>query len=569
MTINEYIKQYGLKHFSRFIKKDIELYTKIKEYSDKFNISNITEQIYLYENNIIPLCSFNKKRKFVSYTKGYAFCGKASICKCAKDSVSLNVKKTKATHTYEQKQIIQNKREETNLKKYGVCNVGQTEQAKLAHALFYSDENNIRRTVQNYKNTMIKKYGVENIVQLSTTKDKIKNTLLNRYGVENISKTDRERNRRSKLAKKMAVDGIFLKFGYEKVKKTLKEKCEVSLLCDLSEYTGTYKGTAYQVKCDKCEHKFEMAMWYGKLHKCKICHPTKPSFTSKEEQEVFDYIQSLGVTSYQSDKRIINPYELDIVCPTYKIAIEYGGLFWHSERYGHKNKSYHETKMKLANEKGYRLITIFSDEWINGQEKVKNTLRQIFGKNNKTIYARKCQILPISAKQTNEFYEKFHNIGGNCGGSIHIGLYSTDSELVACMSFQKSRGFNRHKNLGDKGYNLVRFSTNGSNVPGAASKCLSYFKNNYDWDFIFTYADLRWSEGNLYKKLGFTDDGIDPPTFYYVPPDYETREHRFNHRKKAYRDIFDINVMTEKEIMDILGYDRIWDCGRLRYLMIK
>lgn len=569
MKISDYIEKYGLKQFSKFVKKDEKLFSEIEDYCSNFDITNLTEKIFLYETQTLPTCSRGKKRKFLGYNKGYTGCGRASVCECAREIVSEKVKNSKAQYTEEKKKEIQQKREETNLQKYGVSNTGQTSSAKQAHANFYSDQNNVRKAIQNYKNTMREKYGVDNAVKLDETRGKIKDTLKKRYGVDNIAKEPKERIRRSKQTKRLASGGIYLKHGYNKVQKTLKERCEVTLLCDLVDYTGVYYGKPYNVKCDNCGHEFEMAMWYGKLHKCKICYPTMPSFTSNEEQEVFDFIKSLGIRAYQGDKRIINPYELDIVCPDHKIAIEYGGLFWHSEKFGQKNKTYHETKMKLANQKGYRLITIFSDEWVLTPEKVKNTLKQIFGVNNRTIYARKTQALEVSSREANLFYEQNHMIGGDSGGSIHIGLYTDQLELVACMSFQKSKGFNRHQKLGDKGYNLVRYSTNGSNIPGGASKCLSYFKRKNEWDFIFTYADLRWSEGNLYKTLGFQDDGVDPPAFYYVPPGYETREHRFNHRKKAYKDIFDIEVMTEKEIMDFQGYDRIWDCGRSRYLMVN
>ncbi|NDB85961.1 MAG: tandem-95 repeat protein, partial [Alphaproteobacteria bacterium] len=68
----------------------------------------------------------------------------------------------------------------------------------------------------------------------------------------------------------------------------------------------------------------------------------------------------------QSDKKIIAPYELDIVIPSKKLAIEYCGLFWHSE-YNRPDPNYHANKLKLCGQQGYRLITIFEDETESAQ----------------------------------------------------------------------------------------------------------------------------------------------------------------------------------------------------------
>jgi hypothetical protein len=50
----------------------------------------------------------------------------------------------------------------------------------------------------------------------------------------------------------------------------------------------------------------------------------------------------------------------------------------------------------------------------------------------------------------------------------------------------------------------------------------------------------------------------------------QTREHRYKYRKselKKLLSVYDI-TKTEWENMQANGYDRIWDCGSLRYEMI-
>lgn len=60
---------------------------------------------------------------------------------------------------------------------------------------------------------------------------------------------------------------------------------------------------------------------------------TEQSGTSFEEKEVLDFINSIySGKVINNDRDTISPKELDIYIPEKKFAIEYNGLFWHSEK---------------------------------------------------------------------------------------------------------------------------------------------------------------------------------------------------------------------------------------------
>jgi hypothetical protein len=65
--------------------------------------------------------------------------------------------------------------------------------------------------------------------------------------------------------------------------------------------------------------------------------------------------------------------------------------------------------------------------------------------------------------------------------------------------------------------------------------------------------------------LGFIEDARIPPDYRYVKG--ITVDHKFNHRKNRYSEKYDISVMTETEIMKLEGWNRIYDCGKIRYVM--
>ena len=51
----------------------------------------------------------------------------------------------------------------------------------------------------------------------------------------------------------------------------------------------------------------------------------------KSENEVKDFIKSLGINFIENSRNIISPLELDIYIPSHNMAIEYDGLYWHNE----------------------------------------------------------------------------------------------------------------------------------------------------------------------------------------------------------------------------------------------
>jgi len=296
--------------------------------------------------------------------------------------------------------------------------------------------------------------------------------------------------------------------------------------------------------------------WENKNSRCPKCNEIG---VSKQELWLFDFIRSIysGIM-LQHDRSIISPYELDIIIPAKKIAIEYCGLYWHSELQG-KDRNYHLNKLKACEEKGYSLITIFEDEFINNKEIVFSRLKNILGNINlKTIYARNCQIKEITTNQVRSFCEQNH-LQGYYGSNIKLGAFY-DNKLVSIMTFSKpsiAKGVRNYK--GDV-WELSRFCSKiNYRVIGIASKLLKYFERNYSWNEIFSYADRRWSGGNLYEKLGFNFVRETQPNYWYLKG--QNRIHRFALRKTKE----DSKDQTEWEIRKAKGYNRIWDCGNLKY----
>ena len=204
------------------------------------------------------------------------------------------------------------------------------------------------------------------------------------------------------------------------------------------------------------------------------------------------------------------------------------------------------------------MIHIFEDEWSQKQEIVKDRLRSILGICQERIYARNCMIAEISSASANGFLERNHLQGGD-SASIRYGLFHKD-ELVAVMTFGKPR-FNKNYD-----WELVRFASKaGCNVIGGASKMLKLFMDRHHGSII-SYADIRYSDGNLYEKLGFRLVGRSKPNYNYVNGTeklsrYACQKHRL---PELLGDGFDPSL-SEFENMALNGWTRVYDCGNFVY----
>jgi hypothetical protein len=257
---------------------------------------------------------------------------------------------------------------------------------------------------------------------------------------------------------------------------------------------------------------------------------------------------------------VLYPQELDIVIPQYNIAIEFCGLYWHSDAHNRMSNNYHLNKQQRCKDLGIRLITIFEDEWLHKNEIVKNILRYVLNKHNAAIYARKCEIVTIPDTPTKkQFFDTYH-LQGDGRGSITYALRH-DGIIVAMMTFIK---------LKNGVYELNRYATSHTNVVGGFSKLLKYFcTHNSSWVKIISYADRRWSDGNVYFVNNFKLTNVSRPSYYYVIQNKRFHRRGFmKHLLPKKLQNFD-PLLTERENCDNNGINRIWDCGQLRFEMTK
>ena len=235
-------------------------------------------------------------------------------------------------------------------------------------------------------------------------------------------------------------------------------------------------------------------------HGCPKC--SNP--ISKWEQEIYDFISSLGVESEQSNRKILGRKEIDIFVPKWRIGLECDGLRWHNEIF--KGKYYHLNKTNECSANGIRLYHIFEDEWHYKSPIWKSMLKNMFGLTERKIYGRKCDIFEINDNEAKDFLNMNH-LQGYAEATKHYGL-KCGNELVMVMSFkEKSSG----------SYELVRFCSRiDSNVIGGVSRLFAYFVKKEKPNEITTSCDKRLTDGVIYKFLGFKHIFDELPRHFYI-----------------------------------------------------
>jgi hypothetical protein len=325
---------------------------------------------------------------------------------------------------------------------------------------------------------------------------------------------------------------------------------KVKLICNKLDKQGNIHGEFEQMPFDTFDG-----------HGCPTCFKLG---ASKLEKEVYTFVLQYCPDAKKGLRNIIPPKELDIYIPSIKTAIEFNGLYWHSE--DNVGKASHLLKTRLCEKIGIHLIQIFEDDWKNKRQIIESRLLNIFHKTPRKIYARKCYIKEVDRKIGKEFLEENH-LQGYSNFSIGLGLYLED-ELVSLMTFV-NRKFRLGQDVSDEGdYELSRFASKiNYSVVGSAERLFKNFISKYNPKKITSYADRFWTMNNgksLYEILGFKLDSITNPSYYYIVKGI--RKHRFGFRKEILiKEGFDPNK-SESQIMKERGILRIWNSGMLRYV---
>jgi hypothetical protein len=212
--------------------------------------------------------------------------------------------------------------------------------------------------------------------------------------------------------------------------------------------------------------------------------------------------------------------------------------------------------LEAAERKGIRLITIFEDEWKYKTEIVKDKLAYLIGKCQRpSVYARNTTASVVTDISIIRNFLNANHIQGYVNASKHVALYHGEA-IVAIASLK----------ITTKSIEIVRYCTSKT-VVGGFSKIMKYIERlavGIGVKSIITFADLRWSRGELYENNGFEKVATIPPDYRYVIGDKTFHKFNFRHKKLKQMPKYDA-ALSERLNTKNMNIHRIYDCGKIKY----
>lgn len=321
-------------------------------------------------------------------------------------------------------------------------------------------------------------------------------------------------------------------------------------------HESTIDGTQNKVRATCVKHgSFETRLYALKAGSgCPKCSHR----ISSGEAEMVEWLKTLPIDEEITTQRrdLLEKGELDIVIGS--VAIEYCGLYWHSE--AKKGRSEHARKAKDAGQGGVRLLTVFEDEWLGRKDAVKATLMTLLGVAPRGVSARGTSVRSAAWAEVSPLYERHHlqGAGSPCAENY---VLERDGEVVAAMSFKPDR-------FGGYDKELVRY-VSSIRVVGGFSKLLKRFRmSNPKGTTLVSYCDLRWFSGEVYRKAGFRFVSQTLPGYWWCKGSerfsrFMFQKHRLSEKLKN----FDPEK-TEGENMTANGYWKVYDCGMGKWEMM-
>lgn len=227
----------------------------------------------------------------------------------------------------------------------------------------------------------------------------------------------------------------------------------------------------FQVRCHKRGHISSIS-FEGLIYEkwgCAIC--TRNTYRSKAEIAIAELVESWGFKVIRNDREQLKGLELDIYLPEQCLAIEYCGLYYHSDLF--KDPNSHQNKYLLCKELGIKLLTIFEDEWVYQEHKVIDILRH-------ELKMEEVTLIDCELKQHESTWSLFFN-----------------SQLVAIATAENGR---------------ISLTRTNFYVNGGFNYLISTIQNQLDAKNLVVVFDNRYPIS--LKQPVFEENIIKPKSFY-------------------------------------------------------
>jgi hypothetical protein len=216
-----------------------------------------------------------------------------------------------------------------------------------------------------------------------------------------------------------------------------------------------------------------------------------------------------------------------------------------------------------AAQQNLQLIIIWEDNWIIRNDIIRWRILSHLGKFIR-VHGRLCEVRRIIKTQADEFLLQNH-LHGSPQTKHKYGLFFAQ-QLIAVATFSSGRSVARNEKI-YRSYELVRFANHQNYIVyGGTGKMIAHFVAEQNPDDIMSYADVDWSSGKSYEKLGFQFIEYTEPQKFYL--DVKTC-HRYYPKKlpQELSDEFQKQSLSLDDFLSKHNIFTIYNAGNKKYLL--
>lgn len=333
------------------------------------------------------------------------------------------------------------------------------------------------------------------------------------------------------------------------IRSRVEEGGKLKIISDLSSYINDVTPNI-QVECTTCGCQTFGSLRQLRYHRCYACDPAG----SAAQAEIAAFIEKF-VSTQKNVRNVIKGThrgaELDIYVPSRSLAIEYNGLYWHSNIY--KADNYHQNKSDKCKEVGITLVHIFQDEWFQKRHIVESIIKHRLGQTTTRVGARQCELVTVSPADKKLFFELNH-IDGDAASMITLGL-KHDGEIVMALSLRKPF-HKKHSSSLEVARVCSKINTCVMGGLAKLSKCALAEAASRGYSGLISYIDTRHgSYGESWSKAGWTRIGETTPRWWWTDNHERFNRFRFRANKAA--------GLSEAQVAAAAGVTRIYGCKNI------
>lgn len=214
---------------------------------------------------------------------------------------------------------------------------------------------------------------------------------------------------------------------------------------------------------------------------------------------------------------------------------------------------------------GILLVQLWEDVWQTRPLQVLSRISSMLGR-NRTVHGRKTKVKSVTQTEADDFFDRCH-LQGSAGARYKYALTLND-EIVAMASFSAKRNMTRREQQGYTSVELIRFATiDGITVQGGLSKLIRHLVKTIAPNDVMTYADMDWSLGKGYLKLGFELAATLEPAEIWLNTENMTRYFPQRLPEEMKSELGTLCASERAACVEMGIYRRIYNSGSLKYIL--